>query len=297
MSEDSRKLFILTSAANLFSKSPSDFHKYENDKHLERFLNDLNTLLLIVNYSKEITFTTKVLISQLNFSLFQQLIHYLASFYLTLQLDDVNKMKGRSLVFYKSSEDIITPDNIRSIVLVSSIVDSPIDSLFYLVHNFYTPVLQNQQKNREADTLDNKLTNTLADLETNLKSAIRRADSGSKSSSLTPLDEFQYWAEMSEKAKNKEARERAAFFYKEFERLVKYYKQIDTIPIIDIANVIEDTQDSYDYVWRQNEHEPPYSQERMTNLLEITSIMILIFNFKTFNLFIASYFKIVCLYL
>ena len=155
-------------------------------------------------------------------------------------------------------------------MLMSSTVNSPVDTLFYLIHNVYSPVLQYQQmQSTKSDALDAKLSNTLADLENNLKTAIRRSEAGdsNKRSTLSPLDEFQYWADMSEKGKD---RERAAFFYKEFESLIPLYKQIESKNIQELCEVIEATQDSYDYVWQQVDFDPPYSQERMINLLEIT---------------------------
>lgn len=168
----------------------------------------------------------------------------------------------------------------RSILLVSSIVDSPVDTLFYLIHNVYSPVIQHQQSlssSKNTDAYDAKLTNNLADLESNLKIAIRRAETGesSKRSALSPLDEFQYWADMSERGKTKDNRDRAAFFYGEFKQLNDYYKKIDNCPIPEINEIIEATQDSYDYVWQQTDYEPPYSQDRMINLLEITGMTIL----------------------
>lgn len=93
----------------------------------------------------------------------------------------------------------------------------------------------------------------------------------SKRSALSPLDEFQYWEEMSERGKTKESKERAAFFYGEFKNLIEPYKKLDTCPLNEIVEIIDATQDSYDYVWQQVDYEPPYSQDRMTNLLEITS--------------------------
>lgn len=168
----------------------------------------------------------------------------------------------------------------KSNILISSIVDSPVDTLFYLIHNLYSPVIQhqqNQQSSRGMDVFDAKLTNNLVDLESILKIAIRRQETGesNKRSTLTPLDEFQYWSEMSERGKTKDSKERAAFFYDEFKQLINYYKKIDSCPIFEILEIIEATQDSYDYVWQQRDFEPPYSQDRMINLLEITGMTIL----------------------
>ena len=162
----------------------------------------------------------------------------------------------------------------KNTLLISSIVDSPVDTLFYLLHNVYSPVIQHQQSHgsKGGDAFDAKLTNNLVDLESNLKVAIRRLESGdsNKRSTLSPLDEFQYWADMSEKGKTKENRERAAFFYNEFKTLIDFYKKIESCSLQEINEIIEATQDSYDYVWQQVEYEPRYSQERMINLLEIT---------------------------
>ena len=192
-------------------------------------------------------------------------------------MDNIASFTGNSLIFFKAKSypEALTPENIKTNVQISSIVDSPVDSLFHLIHNVYAPVFQlyQSQNSRSTDAFDAKLSNTLAELETNLKVAIQRTESGDsgKRSALSPIDEFQYWADMSERGKSKDARERAAFFYAEFKQLVKFYSKIDSCPISEILEIIELTQDSYDYVWQQDEFQPRYSQERMTNLLEITS--------------------------
>ena len=52
--------------------------------------------------------------------------------------------------------------------------------------------------------------------------------------------------------------------------LIKFYKKIENIHVLEIMEIIEATQDSYDYIWQQVDYEPTYSQDRMINLLEIT---------------------------
>jgi dynein heavy chain 2 len=190
----------------------------------------------------------------------------------------MSSLSGRSLVFFKSKQDAITEDNYKSNILISSIVDSPMESLFYLIHNLYSPAIQQSSSSRSStDVYESKLTNNLVDLESNLKMSIRRAEAGdsNKKSSVSPLDEFQYWAEEKERGKSREQRDRAAFFYDEFKSLIEYYRKIETCPLQEILEIIEATQDSYDYVWQQVDFEPSYSQDRMTNLLEITGMTIL----------------------
>jgi hypothetical protein len=61
MTDDKRKRYMLTTAANFFSKDPEDFkQRYADDKSLNKFLDDLSVLALILNGGKEITFTTRV---------------------------------------------------------------------------------------------------------------------------------------------------------------------------------------------------------------------------------------------
>jgi hypothetical protein len=209
--DDLRKHYILTTAANFFSKETKEFLKHADDRHLAKFLDDLNVLMLVVNNTNGIAITTK--------------------------LENVNSFNGKSLVFFKSKEDVVTPENMKTLLLISSIVDSPIDTLFYLLHSVYSPVIQHQQShgssNNKADaTFDSKLSNNLVDLESNLKVAIRRHGDSSeiKRSALTPLDEFHYWSDMAEKAKTKENRERAAFFFSEFKVLIDFYKKSTHVP-------------------------------------------------------------------
>ncbi len=250
MENDVRKDYIISSAASFFSKDPNKFaSKLAGTKHIAKFIDDITSLVLVCNkVSGEYTFTSK--------------------------LDEITRLNGKSIVFFKTSDEPITDENMQKNILTSSIIDSPIDTLFHLIHNVYAPILQLQQSKafRGSDGFDTKLTNNLADLESNLKTAIKRSETGeSKTNSLSPLDEFQYWSEMAEKGKTDEAKERAAFFYSEFQPLIKYFKKIDVCPIHEILEVIEATQDAYDFIWQQVDYEPTYSQERMVNLLEITS--------------------------
>jgi dynein heavy chain 2 len=248
MEDDKRKKYLIKLASNFFKRDANDFQKVASDKELSKFLDDLNTLVLVVNTNPDIKFTTDP--------------------------RTISSLQGKSLVFYKSKAELIRADNIESTVFISSLADSPMDTLFHLVHNLYAPVIQCQQSlsSKGLDAFDAKLTNNLIDLESNLKVAIRKLESGesNKRSTLSPLDEFQYWADMSERGKSKESKERASFFYSEFKNLIDSYKKIDNCPLNEILEIIEASQDCYDFVWQQVDYDPPYSQDRMTNLLEIT---------------------------
>ena len=68
--EDSRKIYILTTAANFFSRDPREFSKLSDDRHLSKFLDDLNLLMLVINAQNSITITTKVNISNVSIEFF-----------------------------------------------------------------------------------------------------------------------------------------------------------------------------------------------------------------------------------
>ena len=64
MDSDARKLYILSTAANFFQKDPNDFaKKFSSEKSLSKFLDDLNILILVINSTREITFTIKVTVN------------------------------------------------------------------------------------------------------------------------------------------------------------------------------------------------------------------------------------------
>lgn len=62
MEDDVRKEYILTTASNFFLKDPREFaKKISGEKHVGRFVDDINTLILVVNKtSGEYNFTSKV---------------------------------------------------------------------------------------------------------------------------------------------------------------------------------------------------------------------------------------------
>ena len=159
MSEDKRKKYVLKLASNFFKREASDFLESSScDRELSKFLDDLNTPLLVVNVSSN------------------------GGIKLVTDVKTVSSLRGKSLAFYKPRAEAIKPDNMENSILITSLADSPVDTLFHLVHNLYSPVIANSTRSGSAgpDLYDEKLSNNLADLETNLKVAIRKLDAGIK---------------------------------------------------------------------------------------------------------------------
>uniref|UniRef100_A0A8C0VSF5 Dynein heavy chain tail domain-containing protein n=1 Tax=Cyanistes caeruleus TaxID=156563 RepID=A0A8C0VSF5_CYACU len=157
--------------------------------------------------------------------------------------------KNNVLVFFKLRPDVITEDNLHSNILVSSMLDSPINTLYQAVRQVFAPVLLKDEKWNKA--FDPKLQKLLSELEAGLSTALRRSDP----TILTPTDEFQFW------------RECAHHGNKDLFEDIDYYN-LDILSLFEVVDLVEATKDTVDSVWRQTEHDP-YPQSRMHNLLDV----------------------------
>ncbi|NXK72907.1 DYHC2 protein, partial [Amazona guildingii] len=251
---DKRKRFISATAANYFGLDPAvgpaalaaELH---SRPELNSFLDDGSEFLLVVERSG----------SQLTAS----------------NTIDATDSKENVLVFFKLRPDIITEDNLHSNILISSMLDSPISTLYQAVRQVFAPVLLKDE--RWSKTFDPKLQKLLTELETGLSTVLRRSDPnyrGSKFSEddvraiLTPTDEFQYWIECARHGSKWCSKERASYFKDLFEDIAKDYFNLDSLSLFEVVDLVETTKGTLDGVWRQTEHDP-YPQPRMHNLLDV----------------------------
>ena len=175
------------------------------------------------------------------------------------------------------------PENLHTNIFVSSVLDSPIDTLYHAVQKVFAPVLLKDA--RWSKNIDPKIQHLLTELEAGLGSTLRRhgkvgvaqEKSGSSSTGLqlsgilTPSDEFQYWAEASMSSSKLTTRERAQFFQESFQPIVTEFANLDALSFTDVLELVEVTQDTLDDLWKQSDHSPPYPEDRMRHLLEIIS--------------------------
>ncbi|XP_068037518.1 cytoplasmic dynein 2 heavy chain 1 isoform X5 [Anomalospiza imberbis] len=251
---DRRKRFISATAANYFGLDPAGGAAalaagLHSCPELSRFLNDGNEFLLVVQHSgAQLSASNKI---------------------------EATDTKNNVLVFFKLRPDVITEDNLHSNILVSSMLDSPIYTLYQAVRQVFAPVLLKDEKWSKA--FDPKLQKLLSELEAGLSTALRRSDpsyTGTKFSEddvraiLTPTDEFQFWRECAHHGNKECSKERASYFRDLFEDIAKDYFNLDTLSLFEVVDLVEATKDTVDSVWRQTEHDP-YPQSRMHNLLDV----------------------------
>ena len=58
----------------------------------------------------------------------------------------MGKTNDKVLVFFKSKPDVITPENLHTTVLVSSMLSSPVSSLYHALQKIYSPLLLKDAK-------------------------------------------------------------------------------------------------------------------------------------------------------
>ncbi|XP_053095782.1 cytoplasmic dynein 2 heavy chain 1 isoform X3 [Pangasianodon hypophthalmus] len=249
MLDDPRKLFLLTTVGNYFSVKTSP--ALATCTQINNFLDDANEFLLAASTDgDELRFSNRM---------------------------DSGQCEKRVLVFFKLRPCVITEENISSMVLVSSMLESPISTLYQSIRTVFNPALHQDEKWSQA--FDPRLQSLLSELEAGLGSALRHThpkNSGKKTLSeddvlgmVTPCDEFQYWAEVSRSAERSSARERAMHFSQLFKPIEKDYSSLDSASLTEALELIEHTRDVLDDVWKQNEH-TPYSETRMRRLMDVT---------------------------
>uniref|UniRef100_UPI000D31A44F cytoplasmic dynein 2 heavy chain 1 n=1 Tax=Maylandia zebra TaxID=106582 RepID=UPI000D31A44F len=248
-SDDVRKKFILTTTGNFYGLKPSS--SLTDSPELNNFLDDGNEFVLSVSrHDNDLRLSNKI--------------------------EAVGETRENVLVFFKLRPTVITEDNLHHSLLVSSMLESPINTLYQAVRQVFAPVLLKDERWRSA--FDPKLAGLLSELELGLGSVVRQ--SGTQPSAkkgcteedvlgiLTPSDEFQYWADLSESAEKSSLRERSQHFTEHFKPIQKEYDGLDSLSMSDVMDLVEQSRDALDDIWRQTDYDP-YPETRMVRLMDV----------------------------
>ena len=203
MSADIRKDFLLTTIANHFGipLSDSSIKNLLNLPEVNYFLDDGNRTVLISILQED---------NQI------QVYNELHS----------NSPNEKYLMFFKVKPEAITLESLHHNVVVSSMFDSPVTTLYHSIKKIYGPLILNSDVSNKS--IDPKLQNLLSELENGLAAYLRKTSDnfGAKNktnkesflSILTPYEEFQYWNELA-----KSGDERAKSFKQSFEKCNYYF--------------------------------------------------------------------------
>jgi len=100
--------------------------------------------------------------------------------------DDSGGNGEKTLVFYKIRPEVITPDNMHSNIFVSSVLDSPVNTLYQSLHHVFVPMLLKDEQSSKG--FDPKLQSLLGELDAGLGSVIRKKSNTSASSRGSTVD-------------------------------------------------------------------------------------------------------------
>ncbi|XP_068440329.1 cytoplasmic dynein 2 heavy chain 1 isoform X1 [Clinocottus analis] len=247
--DDGRKKFILTTTGNFYGIKPSP--SLFDSPELNNFLDDGNEFVLSVSRHDSVL-------------------------HLSNKIEASGDSKEKVLVFFKLHPTVITEDNLHQSLLVSSMLESPINTLYQALRQVFAPVLLKDE--RWCSAFDPKLAGLLRELELGLGSVVRQAGaqpSAKRSRTeedvlgiLTPSDEFQYWDDLSKSAEKSSMRERATHFTEQFKFIQKEYAGLDCLSMPDVVDLVEQSRDTLDDMWRQTDFEP-YPETRMARLMDV----------------------------
>lgn len=234
--EDKRKKYILVSCCDFFSVSYSEniFNGTKDEKTLMNFLDDASSSIL---FSK-ITNGDKITFSQ--------------------RLDDDGDKKV--LLFFKIKPESVTPQNMHQILLISSMLTSPLSSFYHSLKSVFAPLLLSDKKSKLEPTLEQLVT----DLQDGLGANLRRTDPSIASTDVicSPADEIQYWNDAAKKGN-----EQAEQIQEVLHPIAKDLTDLDSLEVEEIPDLLDECQDVLDELWKHIS--PAYPEKRMRKFLEV----------------------------
>ena len=181
---------------------------------------------------------------------------------------------------FKLYPSIITPDNLHTNIIISSILESPVDTLYHSLQKLFAPVLV--KEGSFSCSVDPKVQELVTQLEAGLGTIMRRQNkegvvSASESLSednilgiITLYDEYQFWVEMANASTKLSLKERAQYFQEKLQSLVTEFANLGSQTLPDAMRIIEIAQYALEDIWMYTEHKP-YTELRMAHLLEVIS--------------------------
>ncbi|KAJ3130163.1 Cytoplasmic dynein 2 heavy chain 1 [Nowakowskiella sp. JEL0407] len=213
---------------------------------------------------------------------------------------DVYDPSRYHFVLNKTTPTSLTPENISDQVSITSISKSPIDTLYRAIHGVYSPMFL---KNTTKLGLNTKLQGLITELDMGLGSIIRKdlnqsAENKEESISILSVEEEQlFWMEISENGKSKPEKDRAVAVLDVIQPLKMEIDKINkgVTTLYETIEVIETIEDYLDDLWKLP-IKPPYSQERMKNLLSLIAEKLIGYIqdlFQSTNIFSSQYIVVI----
>ena len=181
----------------------------------------------------------------------------------------------------------IEMSNIQSQVIVSSIKQNAINSLYVLINKIYVPLLRQGDDDVSADAGNKEghaLRDPLYSLRAGLRRTIRKGGTNLKKFDfdpeqfrgiLEPLDEIATWRDLEDAndvtRENEKLRRTAEIISRHFAPLVKPFEDLPQAPLGSIVGFIDSIEDSLGNIWTDPDILPTYPEARMENTFRVIS--------------------------
>jgi dynein heavy chain 2 len=184
---------------------------------------------------------------------------------------DLSSPTSVQVHFIKLRPEAITGKDIVKDVLVTSASGSPLQALYHQLHFVYAPAILRK------GTVDEKTQQILRAVDSGLSNAIFAGMEASENdihseqsiaSILTPSDEFEFWESLAGVSKYREC---AGAFSDAFVDVSKRFGRFAQLTMAEVSELLEDTQNALDDVWKAPLSSNQYPQKRMAHLFEVVS--------------------------
>ena len=267
---DSRKKFFLPTIQLYFGSELQDFFisHISDGIEINLFLEDSNTSLFIVTLESSDGVT---------------LLHAYNKL-------DTSQRYEKMIIFIKRQPVRLSDDTMDTQVMITTILQSPIDSLYQKIKKLYLPILL---ESGQHTPLDPKILNLLVEVEAGLAYSLVKQETSyldlTNDSTLyeteesrellsrvfSPHDELRYWENISRESKSFDMRERAHAFEEALAPVVKEFNSFPHQMFSQVSDCLSGMFYSLDEIWKISEFHYPYPEARMCKLIEVCTSSLL----------------------
>ncbi len=233
-----------------------------SSKEVHHFLDDSNTSTLkvsVITNTSDVTFTTDLSASNKN-------------------SNDENSI---DIMFTKRQADVVTPDNVRSLIDIQTLSsNNPLDSLYNNLRSVWCPTLL--QNSTVTDQLPPKVVQLLSELERTLGTSARSNGNNSNngrnndddienmSGIHEPMDEIRYWADTKSNRRSQynQLADSLDIYFHDISNPVGF-NDIESLDFSQVADLVNVTFDSLNGIWSTIVDRQVYPQKRMVHLFDI----------------------------
>ncbi|XP_052738057.1 cytoplasmic dynein 2 heavy chain 1 isoform X2 [Bicyclus anynana] len=169
----------------------------------------------------------------------------------------------KSIIFYKTSYQSLVGEDALNNINIITMSTGAAESLYQILRQIFSPLF-----NLGDDLFSNKVQKNLLDLETNLRVVAHGKGDENINVILSIEDEVEYWKTVNQKRDtNKKEREAASAFCVLFEDICEEIRSLQSSPINEGRDLVENIAGILDDVWRYTVH--PYTQDRMIHIFDL----------------------------